>query len=115
MCAVAVEGSKLEGTGFEKVQIVQTQVAEVVGVGSTGGARYWLSLGCDEFRFVVPFPVRDGNELSAGDRGWREARLATLGTSVIFADDLRKPACVTICMSGQFHTNMRLGGRVSLT
>lgn len=39
VCAVAVEGSKFEGTGFEKLQMVQTQVAVVVGAGSTGGAR----------------------------------------------------------------------------
>ena len=38
VCAFAVEGSKLEGTGLEKLQMVQTHVAGLAGVGSTGGA-----------------------------------------------------------------------------
>lgn len=40
----------------------------------------------------MPLPLRDGYEPRPGDRGWREERLATFGTSVILADDLRKPA-----------------------
>lgn len=35
--ALAVVGSKLEGTGLEKLQIVQTQVAAVTVGGSAGG------------------------------------------------------------------------------
>lgn len=41
--AFAVAGSKLEGTGLEKVQIVQTQVAALAGDGSTGAGRNGLS------------------------------------------------------------------------
>lgn len=90
MCAFAVEGSKLEGTGLEKLQMVQTHVAGLDGVGSTGGGRYGLSV---RFEGVgVPFPLRERMELSPSDRGWREGRLAALGINVIFAEDLRKPA-----------------------
>lgn len=39
VCAFAVAGSKLEGTGFEKLQIVQTHVAVAAGGGSTGDIR----------------------------------------------------------------------------
>lgn len=42
MCAFAVAGSKFDGTGFEKLHIVQTQVAEVFG-GSAGAGRKGLS------------------------------------------------------------------------
>lgn len=38
VCALAEVGSKFEGTGFEKLHIVQTQVALVTG--GSGGARY---------------------------------------------------------------------------
>lgn len=43
VCAFAVAGSKLEGTGFEKLQMVQTHVAELTGA-STGGVRPGLSV-----------------------------------------------------------------------
>lgn len=39
VCALADVGSKLDGTGFEKLHIAQTQVA-LVTVGGSGGARY---------------------------------------------------------------------------
>ena len=41
--ALAVVGSKLEGTGFEKVQMVQTHVAVLVGGGPADGPRSGLS------------------------------------------------------------------------
>lgn len=44
VCAFAAAGSKLEGTGLEKVQIVQTHVAEDAGDGSTGAGRRGLSV-----------------------------------------------------------------------
>jgi hypothetical protein len=37
VCALAAVGSKLEGTGFEKLQMVQTQVAVLTAGGSAGG------------------------------------------------------------------------------
>lgn len=37
LCALAVAGSKFEGTGFEKEQIGQIHVAELAGVGSGVG------------------------------------------------------------------------------
>lgn len=36
VCAFAAAGSKFEGTGFEKLQIVQTHVAEEAGLGPGG-------------------------------------------------------------------------------
>ena len=65
VCALAVVGSKLEGTGFEKLQIVQTHVAVLAGGGSTGDARRGPS-ACwagDEV------PVREGTPVRAGDLG----------------------------------------------
>jgi len=38
---VAVDGSKLDGTGLEKVQMVQTQVAALTGAESTGKRGDW--------------------------------------------------------------------------
>jgi len=86
VCAVAVAGSKLEGKGFEKVHIVQTQVAGVAGTCSTGGARKGLSVRCagDEV------PAR---EEKAGGRGWSDERLVALGVKVILGDEFQKPAC----------------------
>lgn len=37
VCAFAADGSKLEGTGLEKLQIVQTHVAAVTVGDSVGG------------------------------------------------------------------------------
>lgn len=37
VCTVAVAGSKLDGTGLEKVHIGQIQVAFLAGGGSDGG------------------------------------------------------------------------------
>lgn len=84
--ALAVEGSKLEGTGFEKLQIVHTHVVALAGGGSTGGGRMGLS-----FRRpgdAVPLPGA-----KPGDRGPREDRLSAFGMRVTLADDLRNPAC----------------------
>lgn len=83
--AFAVEGSKLDGTGFEKLQMVQTQVAVLGGGVSTGGARMGLSVLCVDKEEPLP-------GVSPGDRGCRDERLVALGIKVIFADDLRNPA-----------------------
>lgn len=81
----AVVGSKFEGTGFEKLQIGHIQVAVVVGEGSGVGRWNWPS-------------TRDnGDELALRDGSSRfgtrvSVRFGGLGTSVIFAEDLRNPA-----------------------
>jgi hypothetical protein len=67
--AVAVAGSKLEGTGLEKLHITHTQVAADAGGGRVCDDRVLEDL----VRAAVP-------------------RFGGLGKRVIFADDLRKPA-----------------------
>lgn len=69
--AVAVAGSKVGGTGLEKLHITHTHVAAVTGCDwgcRTRGLDRWDPLGAASMR------------------------LGGLGTSVIFADDLRNPA-----------------------
>jgi hypothetical protein len=86
--AFAAVGSKLDGTGFGKLQILQTQVAAVAGAVAAGGARKdegVLGRG-------VPVALLEGLEVEAAARDWSEARLGGLGISVTLADDLRKPA-----------------------
>ena len=91
--AFAVAGSKFDGTGFEKLHIVQTHVAALASEEvSTGTGRKGLSVRGtgDELLFrggPVPVPV-------AGDLDWSEERLFGLGTSVTLAEDLRKPAYI---------------------
>lgn len=53
VCELAAVGSKFAGTGFEKLQIVQTHVAEEAGPG-LGGFRGELSS-----RGELVDPVRD--------------------------------------------------------
>lgn len=82
---LAVVGSKLDGTGFEKLQIVHTHVAVLAEAGSDKrGGPSWRTAG-EEDRFL------EGEDDRLGDRVRREARFVGLGTSVILADDLRKP------------------------
>lgn len=69
MCAVAVAGSKLDGTGLEKLHITHTQVA-----AATAG-----NWGC-RTRGVAALA------------GAALTRFGGFGTTVIFADDLRNPA-----------------------
>jgi hypothetical protein len=85
--ALAVVGSKLEGTGFEKVQMVQTHVAVLVGGGPAGEPRSGLSarLPGEEVLF------REGGPARPGERGCSDERFVGFGISVILADDLRKP------------------------
>lgn len=85
VCAFAAAGSKLEGTGLEKVHIVQTQVA-VDMVGGSGGGLYALSGrgGVSELLKGVPAPL--------ATLEWRDARLDCRGKKVTLAEDLRKPA-----------------------
>lgn len=89
VCALAVAGSKFDGTGFEKLHIVQTQVAEVFGDGSTGAGRKGLSdRGTGDAVLFLGEP-----EPTAGDLDWTEERFEGLGISVTLGEDLRKPAC----------------------
>lgn len=81
VCSLAVVGSKLDGTGLEKLQMVHTHVAELVGGVSTGGARKGLCTRCAG----EAFPLRDS---------WSDPRLLALGTKVILGEDLRKPAYI---------------------
>lgn len=88
--AFAVAGSKFDGTGFEKLHMVQTHVATVASDGSTGAGRKGLSVRGtgDELLFLDdPFPV-------AGDFDWNEERFVGFGIRVTLAEDLRKPACI---------------------
>ena len=81
--AFAVVGSKLDGTGFGKLHMLQTQVAAVACAAAAGGARK------DEGAFGrgVPVALLEGLEVDAAARDWSEARLGGLGTSVTLADD----------------------------
>lgn len=88
VCSFAAAGSKLEGTGLEKLQIVQTHVAVLVAGGSTGGVLNGLSARCGG-DVVRP---REGMEAPAGDRDCSDMRFVGFGIRVIFADDFRKPA-----------------------
>ncbi|KUI53820.1 hypothetical protein VP1G_10578 [Cytospora mali] len=90
--AFAVEGSKFDGTGFEKLHMTQTHVAALASDESTGADRKGLSVrgAGDELLFLgeaVPVAVAD-------DLVWREERFVGFGTRVTLADDLRKPACI---------------------
>lgn len=84
--AVAVAGSKLDGTGFEKVQMGQIQV--IFFAGSTAG-----------------LSVRESGEAVALLEGVLNAEILRLcivdffgglGTNVILGDDLRKPAYLEV-------------------
>jgi hypothetical protein len=75
--ALAVEGSKLEGTGFEKEQMGHTHVA--LDEGADAGA------GLPRRSGVL------GVLLVAAERP-RDSRLDGLGKSEILGEDFRKPA-----------------------
>jgi len=76
----AVVGSKLEGTGFERLHIVHTQVAVVTGWRSGGGGRGLLAAAGD----ALPAWEAGDPRLCATDR-------FGFGMRVIFAEDFRKP------------------------
>lgn len=102
VCAFAAAGSKFEGTGFEKLHIVQTQVAELFGGCSTGAARKGLS-DC-ETGDAVPFlgePVP-----TPGDLDWTEERFDGFGIKVTLGEDLRKPVC-TQAISAKCYSESR--------
>lgn len=96
LCTLAVAGSKFEGTGFENEQIGHIHVAELAGAGSGVG------------KWKVPPVIDKGEavELLEGllrpemIRFWADGRLEGFGTSVIFAEDFRKPALVALANEG---------------
>lgn len=94
VCTFAVAGSKLDGTGFENVQIVQTQVAVLGGGCSTGGALSGLSERCNG----EDVPFLDGVDPIPGERDCSEDLFDGLGIRVTLADDFRNPACSS-CLS----------------
>jgi hypothetical protein len=82
----AVWSKKLEGTGFENVQMGQTQVALLAGVGSGGGR--WKGLS-----------VREAGDAVALLEGvvspclfCVDDRFEGFGTSVILGEDFKNPA-----------------------
>lgn len=86
VCAVAVVGSKLEGTGLGKLHIVQTHVAVLVRVGFDDGDRNRGS----EFGVVGEEVAAAAAAATALD--CNDALFAGLGNTVTFAEDLRNPA-----------------------
>lgn len=88
VCAFAVWASKLEGTGFEKLHMVQTHVAVLAGVGSTDAGRKGLSPRCTGEAVLLLVGIAP----IAGDLGWKEVRFAGFGIKVTFAEDFKKPA-----------------------
>jgi len=86
--SLAVAGSKLEGTGFEKVQIGQTHVALLGGAGSGGGR--WNGLSARWAGEAVA--LLEGGVSPVMFLFWIEVRFEGFGTSVILGDDFRNPA-----------------------
>lgn len=87
--ALAVVGSKLEGTGFEKEQMGHIQVALLVGDGS--GVGRWNGLSERDSGDAVA--LLDGVLRLDTFLFWTEDRLEGFGTRVIFEEDFMKPAC----------------------
>jgi len=94
VCALAVAGSKLEGTGFEKEHIGHIQVAVLAGGGSVVGTRNGLSVrdNGEEVALLDGLPRLDTARLCTDDR------LDGFGMRVIFGEDFRKPACHKVRM-----------------
>lgn len=86
--AFAVAGSKFEGTGFEKLQMVQTQVAVLALGASAGGARNGLCGCCDG----EAASLLEGVVPRAGEFDRREARFVGFGINVTFGEDFKNPA-----------------------
>lgn len=84
----AVAGSKFDGTGFEKLQIVQTHVAVLAGGGSAGAALSGLS----ERGNGDAAPLLDGIDPIPCERDCKDDNFGGLGISVIFAEDFKNPA-----------------------
>jgi hypothetical protein len=79
-------GSKFEGTGLEKLHMVQTHVAVVTDFGSGGG----LGDASGRGEAVEPFHWED--PVVDVVRARLEERLGGFGMRVILAEDFKKPA-----------------------
>lgn len=86
--AFAMVGSKFEGTGFGKLQMVQTQVALLARVGAADEERIVTST--EDEGGVPALPLEPSTVDLALD--WREPRFVGLGKSVTFGEDFRNPA-----------------------
>jgi hypothetical protein len=94
MVSGAVEGSKFDGTGFEKEQIGHIHVPVLLGKGSELGRWKGLSARAGDAVALLEGPLRlDTPRVCIDDR------LVGLGTRVILAEDLRKPACRIVRLS----------------
>ena len=88
VCALAVAGSKFDGTRLEKEQIGHIQVAILEGEGSCIGR--WKGLFVRDRGDAVA--LLDGVLRLDIARFCTEDRLEGFGTRVIFADDFKNPA-----------------------
>jgi hypothetical protein len=86
--ALAVVGSKFDGTGFEKLQMGQTQVALFAGTGSDGGR--WKGLSVRRAGEAVA--LLEGVDNPAICLFCVANRFEGLGTSVILGEDFKNPA-----------------------
>ncbi len=78
----------MEGTGFEKVQIGQTQVAVFAGAGSDGGK--WKGLSVRRAGEAVA--LLEGVVNPAICLFCVDDRFEGFGTNVIFGEDFKNPA-----------------------
>ena len=85
---MAVIGSKLDGTGFENVQIGQTHVALLAGAGSGGGR--WKGLSAREAGEA--FALLEGVLSPAMFLFCVDDRLGGFGISVTLGEDFKNPA-----------------------
>ena len=83
----AVCGSKFEGTGFEKEQMVHIHVPVPLGVGSAVGRWKGLSTRAGDAVALLEGPLR-----LVTPRVCIDDRLVGFGTRVILAEDFKKPA-----------------------
>lgn len=90
VCAFAIVGSKFEGTGFGKLQMVQTQVALLACVGVADDERIATSMAGEGDAPALPL----GPDAAAVALDWSEPRLVGFGKSVTFGEDFRNPAYV---------------------
>jgi len=88
VCSFEECGSKFEGTGFEKEQIGHIQVAVLAAGGSETGR--WNGLSVRDNGDAVA--LLEGAVRFDTARFCTDDRLEGLGTSVIFAEDFKKPA-----------------------
>jgi hypothetical protein len=86
--ALAVVGSKFDGTGLEKVQMGQTQVALFAGAGSDGGR--WKGLSVRRAGEAVA--LLEGGDNPAACLFCVDNRVEGFGTNVILAEDFKNPA-----------------------